>query len=460
MTNVELVKRFFEIEQKYCLFEQKTQDGVFWWDIVRYHIYVDLLALKVRNNSKSKDTSVIQKVNKFQILLDKLQGFRKTFMLLLSDLFLLIKTNKSSVRYFFFIYPRNIDKNGNAIDNISNDVLSKLKKMSFVVDILKTQKTEEVSYNNVLLSVFRKFSSVLNKRHCLGLDVNAILNTEFGTNEDFELKIQKFINVFNIDYRFYKYFLFKLFSPNAVFMVSTGSEKGLIAASRDLGINVSEIQHCQTNWCQLNYSYPQFINSKKIKTVPDVFLTFSEHWNKVNYPVGRKVVIGNSAYRNLKLANGDNKDIVVICSSVYLENLLQVTKQLASNVTNRKIIFKLHPEQRNELDFIRQEFKDFSNVLVVLVEKTVSEIFQEVGSIITIQSTTVYEALQVGLRVFIYKKQDYDSHSDVFDCNGLYLFDTVDDILRNLDNPSQSNSNIFFCDFKGDVLDSFINELS
>ena len=79
---------------------------------------------------------------------------------------------------------------------------------------------------------------------------------------------------------------------------------------------------------------------------------------------------------------------------------------------------------------------------------------------ITIQSTTVYEALQLGIKVFLYKKQDYDSHNDLFSNKNLYLVDNVQQILDGIDKRFiEEDKVVFFEKFDSQKFLNFIHGL-
>ena len=150
-------------------------------------------------------------------------------------------------------------------------------------------------------------------------------------------------------------------------------------------------------------------------------------------------------------------DVVFVFANIYTENLLSFVKELAPQF-DKKIYVKLHPNQKNELDYIKCELLQYKNIEIIYIEKSMEEILSLVSSVIMIQSTTIYEALQKGKKVFLYKKQDYDTHSDVFDSANVYQIDSVEDFIRNQDKSYTEENLVFFEPFNENKFLSFIKE--
>jgi len=446
MTNSELVNNFFNFEKKNNLFELKTDDGFYWWDVVRYHVYIEIVSkLGVENKNNNNNNK------------NKNKNFFKLTSFLISDFLYLLKSKFKKINYFFLLYPRNIDNNGFAIDNISNEALKLLKNNSFIIDNLKTGKMTDTPYSNIFLSLFRKIHTRKNKEHNLNIDgIDMLLKAEFNVEFRFKDKIDNLLSIFEADIKYYN-ILLKLFRPKIIFFVATGSEKGLLYVCNNLGIKSAEFQHGQANKMHMYYSYPNSINYEHLKTLPYAFLSLSSYWHKTNYPVKVKLDVGNSAYS--VIANKSGNNIVVMCHDIYMSELLPLIHGLALKIKDRKIIVKLHPEQANEARKFKDDFKDFNNIDIVCNEKNSLNVLNNSSSMITIQSTTVYESIQLSVKVFLYKKKDYSSHCDLFNNKNVYLVDNIDQIIENMDNEFISSGKLtFFKKFDKGMFLKFIRE--
>lgn len=445
MNSTELAKKFFDFEKKNKLFDLQTQDGIYWWDIVRYHIYLELMTQIIRENQQAPINNQYKKINKIIILL------MKDFLYLVQSLF---KNNN----YFFFLYPRNMDKKGFAVDYISNDTFKLLHKDSFIVDVLKTNLMQEKVYTDTLLLFIRKLFVWRKKKYNIGIEgIDELFNKEFGVRLDFENKINIHISTFKADILYYRS-IFSLFKPKIVFLTANGQEKGMLYVCQQKEIKAFELQHGQISDFHPYYSYPKDLNLSRVKTLPYGFLSFSSYWHKINYPVKVKLNIGSSNY-NLSM-NRTGNNVLIVTHNIYMENLLPLIKELALNIKDKKIILKLHPEQRNEVEDIKVGLEEFNNIEIVCNEKSIIYVFQECSSMITIQSTTVYEALQSGIKVFLYKKQDYDSHIDLFNSKNLYLVENAQQILDGIDRSFIEEKMVFFEKFDGRKFLNFIHGLT
>lgn len=445
MNSTELINKFFKFEKKHKLFDLRTQDGIYWWDVVRFHIYYEILSNTVRQNKQT----VYPSQNK---------QYKKIFRFLIKDFFYFLQNVFKKNNYCFFLYPRNMSNDGFSVDNTCNDALQLLVKESFLVDGLRTNKMRTKAFFNIPLLIFRKLFRIKNKKYNLGIEgIDELFYKEFNFRFDFQNKINYYINIFKADIKYYHYF-FSFIKPKVVFMWTTGNEKGLIYACHEKGIKIIEIQHGQINYFHPYYSYPKEMDFSNLKTVPYGFLSFSSYWHQVNYPVKVKVDIGSSAY-NLSI-NQKGKNVLIVTHTIYMKNLLPLIKKLSINIDDRKIIVKLHPTQRSEVEDIKKELEEFRNIEVIFNEKNIIDVFKECSSMITIQSTVVYEALQSGIKVFLYKKQDYDTHNDLFSNKNLYLVDNTKQILEALDIKfSEEDKLVFFDKFDKTKFLNFIENL-
>lgn len=446
MKNSELLEKFFEFEKKHNLFESITSEGISWWDVVRLHVYVEILYRTVR---ESTPEVMGVKNNRFGIV-----------TLLFQDIKYLFNIRNRNITTLFATQPRGTDENGYAVDLISQDCLSIVKQQSFIIDGLKTGRTKELSYNNAALSIFRKLFKVIAKKNVLNVDINSIINKEFGTEFDFEKKINALLDNYKVEKSYYSKLL-TFIKPNVIIFTATGGEKGLIASAKVLGIKTAELQHGQANRYHLYYSYPENIECNNNLTVPDTFLSFSKHWHTTNYPVKNKIAIGNSVFNHMKKSSASKNrgGLLVISSEPYASDLIPLIKSLAKKCPDVPVVFKLHPQQKGgEIEATKKAFLRTANVEVISTEKTTPELLNEASDIIAIQSTVVYEALQLGVKVFLYAKQDFESHDDVFNNPNLFIVNNAKDIMNKVNRSFvKKDQDEFFKDFDRQKFVNFLD---
>ncbi|MBD3799490.1 MAG: hypothetical protein IE883_06320 [Epsilonproteobacteria bacterium] len=440
MTSSELFNKFIAFEEKFDVFNLKTDTELYWWDIVRYSIYSELNNNFVR---KHQDMPTIKKKISFIVL-------KRIF----KDVFYLLKSFLFKKEFFFFLCSRSKDSNYFNFDSAARSYIKSIpSSKSFYLETYSTAQTEYPSYSNIFLAIMKKLYKFRDIK--LNFDINKILNEEFKINIDFYSVVQKNLNNYTVEYNYYK-FLLKVLKPKYCFIVQNGIQKALFTVANDLNIECVELQHGQINSFHIAYSYSKNIDYSHLKSFPKYLFTYSEFWNKINFPIYKKISMG----RENKIDKGNaqkSSDIAFVFANIYTKNLLSFVKVLAPKFEH-KIYVKLHPNQLNEVEYIKKELHKFHNIEVVYIEKTMEEILSLVSSIIMIQSTTIYEALQKAKKVFLYKKQDYDTHSDVFYSANVYQIDGVEDFIKNQNKPYIEEALVFFEPFDKNKFLSFIKE--
>lgn len=246
--------------------------------------------------------------------------------------------------------------------------------------------------------------------------------------------------------------LFAAARPKAILLVRNGLEKALFHVAREHGIPTIEVQHGLIGYGHPAYSYPSDVNYARQTTLPFVFLTFSDFWNQAgHYPAGQRKVLGADHFAaNIAPVVNPLGAIMVIVANIYHAELLEVTREIANRLPHRKIIYKLHPNQKHDSEGIRNTLSSYPNVSVGDPLISASKSMNEVSHVIAIQSTVVYEALQNGRRVCILPRYDYEIHSDVFDLHSVSVPETLDKLISDLEiSGDLSEHPMFFEKFDG-----------
>jgi Capsule polysaccharide biosynthesis protein len=112
--------------------------------------------------------------------------------------------------------------------------------------------------------------------------------------------------------------------------------------------------------------------------------------------------------------------------------------RLAAANPQRKIIYKLHPNQHRAIHTIEQELSAFKNIEVIDASVSARALLPRVSHAVLIQSTVTLEALQTGRRVCILPFLHYQVHKDLFECAAVTVTPTLEDLTRALDAPMDS----------------------
>lgn len=429
---------FFKFEVQNSLFDEKTEDNLYLWDIIRFHIYIKFLwgDEHKKNNSKKEAWNI-------RIRRLVLKGY--SFLHLLASLF-------KSKEYFFFIYSRdkseivhiNYDKN-------ADDVLKHLHRKALIIETFYKHgikfKYRNSYYNpvSILLLFFRRF-----KRYEDYNRITSLIKAELGiivNNDD----INSWVNDFRLERKIYT-LLFQLKKTKKIFITQNGIQKGLFAAALDLEIPVYEFQHGVIDLGHLAYNYPDIITTRKNLYLPDYLFLFSDFWKKgINFPVKKMIALGNSGFATQQ----NNQDTIalkqgmtVISADVFGKKLIDITIQFASCNPETAVYFKLHPNQFGQSEVFYNVFKAYKNISVITDKYSISELIGISKAFLLIQSTAAYEALQAKTAVFIIMQSSYYRHRHIFDLPGVYLIKDINGLASGWAECNNTCSDVrFFQDF-------------
>ncbi len=417
---------FFKYEVENDFFNEKTYDGLDYWDIVRHDVFYFLYE-PYKEIGKVSDSS---KNN-----LSKLASVKTLLKLLFSK-------NK----YIFFKASRNNGK----------DIISK-SYLQLLNDVIEIESIYIPNSNYLSIPNLYKFFSKKDEKY----KIANLLSKKFGINEiDINRFIDSRVTKFKNDYFFYK-LLFKLSKPKIIFMVQNGIQKAMFKAANELVIPIIELQHGYIGYVHPAYSYPENIDIKLIKPfLPKYFFSFSDFWTQNSFYPVEKVTLGCS-FLEFEQVTIKSEDIVIVSANIYHDFLKKIVLNIAPIFKDKKIYYKLHPNQFHHYQNIIDEFSQYHNIQVISNEISINDLFLKCDSTVIIQSTATYEALQNKVNVYLYKVADYETHQDVFEY--VDLFDTSDDLIKliqeNQNTKSVKDTPTFFEPFNKDKFLQVLQEI-
>lgn len=440
MNIIDFTNKFQKIEIENNFFKEKNENGILYWDIVRYEIFN--LIYNELSETKILPSKSINKIS-----------FIKRFLINLVGYFY-YRYRIKNYKYICFIASRNKDKEGVSIDQVSEDILKQIHKESLIIETFKeanqVHKYTSVfdygllfeKYKNCFLQLFR---NPVNQKN---YGVSTILKERFKVKIDLNKEISKLLFNYAISFSYYLK-LFRKVRPEVIFLVQNGIQKAIFSAANILKIPSVELQHGFIGYVHPAYSYPKSIKKGTLFTLPNYFFSFSDFWfENINYPVDKIIPFGNNYYALKRNVICKKYDITIIFANIYTADLLVVVDDLLKMEYSGEICIKLHPNQINELDFIKKHYIEHKNVHVVYNEKSMSEVLSVSNSVVAIQSTSVYEALYYGLKVFIIKVKNYQTHQNIFENPNVYLIDKGSQILDFINNEFiVSEQDIIFKEF-------------
>lgn len=456
MNSKELNNTFFELENKYDLFNKKI-NGIYFWEIIRFELNRKLLV----------DKWVITEPHK-KIWNKLLYIIKNIFSFLYKWIFKNPFLGKSN-SIFIFWHPRR--KNINGIDY---DIYTDFLKKELQKNNIKYQDFE--TFYEATYSSKSKFSD-----NILSLDFIDWLALLFGkkivfskTEKEILLFIEKeILNKFNVKINILNFVSEKLKLYNIFIKVFTKLikwktptiiieivwywliYKALNSVAKDFNIKTIELQHWVINKYHLWYS---MWNNKNIewKYFPDYIFTWWEYWNNIcNYAENIKLVEIWFPYFDIN-KNIEQKDKwkltknILVISQWHIWILLsKKIYNLAKKLPNYTFYYKLHAWEFHKVDKYFSFFKNIENIKIVKWEKTVYDLFSICSIQIWVCSTALYEWLWFWLKTIIFDlscSEYLDTLINDWVVNKVLNEEQCKDYILNNNklNNNKFNNNIFF----------------
>ncbi len=274
-------------------------------------------------------------------------------------------------------------------------------------------------------------------------DIIGIFLETFGIDVECARPLSTLIRNIRAEHRCHIHAYHRLFDrlrPAAVLLVQNGIEKALFHVANTRGVPTIEAQHGLIGFGHPAYSYPRGIDYDRQTGMPGLFLTFSDFWSiGGHYPAKRHAVVGTDHFATgiapIATALGT---IMIISADIYHHDLVEVARAIAQAMPERKVIYKLHPNQRNNETDIIVSLADLPNIVIGSASTPAINMMNDVSHLVTIQSTVVYEAVQHGRRVCILPRHDYHIHSDIFDNSLVCVPKSTLQLIEALKRPAKS----------------------
>ncbi|GHV32184.1 hypothetical protein AGMMS4952_22130 [Spirochaetia bacterium] len=446
-SNKYLWDEFLEFETKNSLFDIKDENGIYIWDILRYHIWgkivyanIDIKGEKLNRLSMSWITSKI--VHIFDNLW--LLFSRKKYI----NLFLLFSRSIFNDEYF--------DQNAYDVLQILKEEDSLLLELNRPIYSNQYKKRYKKNYHfflntMIFIYIFSAFHIIKTGRFDYLDALCLVIKKGYP-----QIKINKDNLIVLIKgYYVNKYLYEKILKRHCikkVFYINTGVEKGIVSAAKNCHIPVYEFQHGVIDRGHMYYSYPLVKDLWDKVYLPTKLLTFSRYWLKGIYYPSRELVIGNN-YISKKIVKEINCDIILFVSANVFGDKLAYLLNQAANKIKSNIIFKLHSNEYDQVDFYKTLFLGNKNIRVITNECSINELLAKARLMVTVFSTAVYEALQASVPVCIFKVETYEIMNPVFELDGVFLINGACDFLNVIDQIKPlENSPVFFESFNPDVV--------
>lgn len=437
MDIIRYTDNFFAMERELDLFSQRI-DGTLWWDPARhdvfYFIYYRLSGAKVAQ----PQSSLLRRALRLVVRRWMAGKLRLKLMFGRYDVLALRAARHAT--------------NGKKADVILDDILACTPGRKLVIDTFP-------HYHHIKLPA--KFDRPLESAELCKL--NEAVRTRFGLELDIESLVTLRLTQHREALKQYGRLLDRA-APKLVILIQNGIEKALFRAAHDRSIPVVEAQHGLINYVHPAYSYPPEITAGTLTTLPDIFLAFSQHWiDQCHYPIAQSVVTGNRQLFVNRIRT-ESENILVVSANIYETAIEEMLRPAAGALTQRRFIYKLHPNQFAHRREITERFSDLPNVVVIANEQTLQQLMQQCSICLCIQSTCVYEALQAGLTLYLLAKLDFETHADIFDHPNVRVIHDYVEFVRGVSEPVSNNGSlplpVFFQEFDAVATKKFMASLS
>lgn len=407
---------FFKMENDFKLFSVQTENCIPVWDIVRaeiwnYIIYNEQIKSKAPYKSKSIVAGFFSAFIKLIALL-KVLFIKKRILFFGTSRFVnkddvyydpYLESVKPVIKNDFFLYetvPGKKKYKENGLFDVSF-FLIKLLKPFLYKKLTKEFSNEKISH--ILIALYKTYAT-------------PIVSSKILTDIYYNFKI-----------RYYLYsILLRLGGFKLILLHQNGFQKGLILAAHRQNIPVFEFQHADVIHYNIIWHYGFNHIDKENIIFPDVFLTYSDFWSDNNNIPSKCVEIG-SAIHNMKTFPVKSNIISVISTKEHEDELNQLTINLA--LANPDLIFhyKLHPAQYDHFIHYEQIFEKYQNIEVLNIAVTIKDLIKTSDIFIVIYSSVMFELLQSGKNIFIYKSLNYWFFKQFFNLPLVFLFENPDD---------------------------------
>lgn len=437
MSYPELLKRFYRMETEAGLFGIRDGKGVYVWDLLRFYVFTALLW-----------TDEVAKKDAPNITPRELLSMIPS---LVRNLWIILTVRK---KYFFFLNSRNrLPESGLYFDQSAFDTLSLLPPEDCLIDELYPTGGRD-DYGKIVTFSSSELLLRLMTPGVPDYDFTQIKSVIDRYFEDNRVSLRRLRSEYRKYYRGKRFYglIFRTTSPRLLFVTQAGMQKGMFAAARELSIPIVEFNHGIVYDGHMAYSYPRTEGIHNYNA--DCIFSLSDFWFRDMYlPHTALITVGNSFFPPKDVAERSpetDRRVLVVSSNemgMALKDFLLEMFGRRPESLGYSYWFKLHPNQLGQEDEYRKFFADYPNVRVITDGKSVQGCMQECSTMLAIQSTAVFEALQMGRKVLILKKSSYEVMQVVFGERNVSLIDTPDDFIEAMRTPFQNCGTEYFAPF-------------
>ena len=434
----EICQLLEKIENQENLFRKKIEE-IYFWKIIRFSLFCEI-GIKSKLMEKAHDERI-----------NKIKKSRKLFLGAIENFF---KNNNSKKKIIIFESDAYFKENKKILSKFYFNLIEKLKKEKVDFEVVyplfleREYRLEKNSYaeENYKYLFFKIIGFIKNKFNLFKFsfeDKNYLnkLRKYFEKEIDNleilnEKNLRKILINFECEYKYYHNF-FRIKQPQKIYIICSYGKEALIAAAQDLNIEVIELQHGIITKYHIGYNFLDV----KIPYFPDKLLLWGEYW-KANVDLPKNVKIELYGYPYLKRQYEKYKNIeknlnqvIFISQGTIGKSLSEKAIEFTKENPDLKVVYRLHPGE-----FLRWE-KEYKNLyenrnlenleISDNNEKNLYEYLFESEYLIGVNSTVIYEALNLGIKVGVVNLFGYEDVEDLLQKDCVKLFNINEKININ-----------------------------
>jgi len=450
----------FSLEEKYDLNHMKIQ-GVYIWQLIRFYLYIEISKkIEVLESPQQGKVTLKDKILTFlpflknSLFSNPLSGNYHEDILIFDHPRRVIHKREYKDIYSYFLIDYLLENTS----NISSD--SNKKKNTFEViespylNKHYTKKESYIKYSDKILLGSYIHKKIANYK-LNSSEIEKIANLQREINHDFNINIDLFniLKTHILDFKYsYKQYdkLFKKRTPKYAFVVVAYENKAMIAAAKDNGVEVIEIQHGTIGEYHLGYSYPNK-GDKNLKYFPNKILSFGKYWKEVaNYPIDKENIIAMGfPYLDETITTyidneKNEKQILFISQGSIGKFLSEFAYELAKILENSenygeyKIIYKLHSGEYSNWENNYKKLKrakDLGNFTIIdNSEISLYELLSTSEYQIGVYSTAIYEGLTFNCKTLILDLPGVEHVETLISNNYVKKIKTPEEFIETIDN--------------------------
>lgn len=246
--------------------------------------------------------------------------------------------------------------------------------------------------------------------------------------------------------------LFRRLKPSRLYIVSSYSWHSIIAAAKELSIEVCEFQHGVVSSGSVGYDFRYW---REVPYFPDVFFAWGPDWfSQVHFPTAcQRLIVGpNSSQLRFKELKGMQKNLrrlLVLTQGKRTDDLITFVRKFSDLRPEWQVFIKLHPREEGSTKRSRIKTQDSSFLNLQVHEGDLYSALQKADVVLGQSSTSMFEAALSGSRVVMVKGK-HRAPVDIADICGVSVVQTPDELAREIDSLRYANTHGLFAEKKID----------